>query len=60
MMADDEQEHPELATEIRQQVLSLNMVCVLGPPHHYDAICRAHEHYVGRKEERVFSARHKK
>lgn len=61
LMADDEQEHPELATEIRQQVLSFEYgLCLLGPPHHYDAICRAQEHYVGRKEERVFSQSHKK
>ncbi len=52
MMADDEQEHPELAAEIRQQVLSFEYgLCLLGPPHHYDAICQTEEHFVGRKNE---------
>src|SRR3989339_72902 len=52
MMADDEQEHPELASEIRQQVLSFEYgLCLLGPPHHYEAICRTEEHFVGRKQE---------
>lgn len=52
MMADDEQEHPELAAEIRAQVLSFEYgLCLLGPPHHYDAICQSEEHFEGRKIE---------
>jgi hypothetical protein len=54
LMADDEQEHPELATEIREQVKSFEHgICLLGPPHHYDAICRSEEHFVGRKKEKM-------
>ena len=54
LMADKEsQEHPELAAEIREQVLSFEYgLCLLGPPHHYDAICRAEEHFVGRAREK--------
>ena len=53
LMAEDEQEHPELAAEIRAQVLSFEQgLCLLGPPHHYDAVCAAEEHFVGRKEEK--------
>src|SRR3989344_7853421 len=52
LMADDEQEHPELAAEIRQQVLSFEYgLCLLGPPHHYAAICQAEDHFVGRRKE---------
>lgn len=55
LMADDEQGHPELAKEIRQQVLSFEYgLCLLGPPHHFDAICNAEEHFMGRKQEKKF------
>jgi len=55
MMADDEQEHPELASEIREQILSFEYgLCLLGPPHHYDAICNAEGHYSGRKIEKKY------
>lgn len=57
LMADDEQAHPELAAEIRSQVLSFEYgLCLLGPPHHYEAICQAEEHFVGRKKEKVLRA----
>ena len=53
IMADSEQEHPDLAAEIRQQVLAFEYgLCLLGPPHHYDAICKAEEYYKGRKEDK--------
>ncbi|MDP2684436.1 MAG: hypothetical protein Q8P20_05255 [bacterium] len=55
VMAEAEQEHPELAEEIRQQVLSFEYgLCLLGPPHHYDAICQSEEHFKGRKIEQVY------
>ena len=57
LMADDEQEHPELAAEIRQQVLSFEYgLCLLGPPHHYAAICQAEDHFVGRRKEKSLRA----
>ena len=52
-MADDEQEHPELAAEIRSQIRAFEYgLCLLGPAHHYEAVCQAEEHFIGRKEEK--------
>ena len=51
-MADDEQEYPNLAEEIRGQVLAFEYgLCLLGPPYHYDSICQTVEHFVGRKHD---------
>ncbi len=56
-MADDEQEHPELAEEIREQILSFEYgLCLLGPAHSYEAVCSAKGHYVGRKHEKKIRA----
>lgn len=53
LMAEDEQEHPELAAEIRAQIRSFEYgLCLLGPSHSYEAVCSAEEHFVGRKQEK--------
>lgn len=50
LMADDEQEHPELAGEIREQVRSFEYgLCLLEPAHTYEAVCKSEEHFQGRK-----------
>lgn len=52
-MAEDEQEHPDLAAEIRAQIRAFEQgLCLLGPNTSYDAVCRAEEHVVGRKVEK--------
>lgn len=57
-MADDEQEHPELASEIRAQIRAFEYgLCLLGPEHRYEAVCMAEEHYLGRKEEKRMRVR---
>ena len=60
-MAEDEQEHPELAAEIRGQVREFEYgLCLLGAGHSYEAVCSAEEHFIGRKKEkraRTHSAR---
>lgn len=57
LMAEGEQEHPELAAEIREQIKSFEFgLCLLGPAHQYEAVCNAEEHFVGRKKEKVFSS----
>lgn len=54
-MADDEQEHPELASEIRAQIRAFEYgLCLLGPEHRYEAVCLAEEHFAGRREEKDF------
>lgn len=53
-MAEEEQEHPELATEIRAQVHSFEAgLCLLEQETRYDAVCQAEEHFVGRKKEKA-------
>jgi hypothetical protein len=53
LMADNEQEHPELASEIRAQIRSFEYgLCLLGPEHQYQAICLSEEHFTGRKLEK--------
>ena len=50
-MADNEQEHPELASEIREQIRAFEYgMCLLAPPVSYDAVCNAQEHFEGRKQ----------
>ncbi|NCO04799.1 MAG: hypothetical protein GW939_01470 [Candidatus Magasanikbacteria bacterium] len=50
-MADSEQEHPSLAAEIRQHVLSFEYgICALGPHVKHEAVCEAEEYFVGRKK----------
>lgn len=59
LMADNEQEHPELASEIRAEVKSFEYgLCLLGPRHSYAAVCNAEDHFVGRKQEKKFAFRH--
>ncbi|OGH71117.1 MAG: hypothetical protein A3C90_01535 [Candidatus Magasanikbacteria bacterium RIFCSPHIGHO2_02_FULL_51_14] len=51
--ADREQEHPELAAEIRAQIRAFEYgLCALGPRIDYDAVCRADEHFEGRRQEK--------
>ena len=51
LMADNEQEHPELASEIREQIRAFEFgMCLLAPPVNYDAVCNAEEHFQGRKK----------
>lgn len=51
--ADKEQEHPELAAEIREHVRGFEYsFCLLGPPLRYEAVCQAPEHFDGRKQQK--------
>lgn len=51
-MADEEQEYPHLATEIRSQIRGFEFgFSLLGPETQYDAVCLAAEHFHGRKAE---------
>jgi hypothetical protein len=57
-MADEEQEHPELATEIRSQVRSFEAgLCLLEQETRYEAVCNAEEHFIGRKKEKAMRPR---
>ena len=51
-LADEEQEHPQLAAEIREHIrgFEYGLAC-LGPRVDYAAVCNAHEHFQGRKLE---------
>lgn len=52
-MAEDEQEHPELSSEIRAQVKGFEQgLCLLGPHTGHDDVCNAIPHFEGRKEEK--------
>ncbi|MEK7083665.1 MAG: hypothetical protein AAB932_00325 [Patescibacteria group bacterium] len=52
-MADDEQEHPELAAEIRAHIREFEYgLCFLGSAPKYEAVCNAEEHFAGRKLEK--------
>lgn len=49
-MADSEQDHPQLAEEIRDQISGFEFgLCALGPEINYEAVCQAKEHFQGRK-----------
>lgn len=51
-MADEEQEHPQLAEEIRAQIQGFESgLCFLGPENTFDELCRLPEHFVGRKQD---------
>ena len=53
-MADQEQEHPELAQEMREHVKGFEHgLCLLGPKLDYEALCNSEEHFEGRKVEKV-------
>lgn len=52
-MAEDEEEHPMLAAEIRAQVEGFEHgLCTLGPRVEYAAVCNAAPHFEGRKMEK--------
>lgn len=49
-MAEQEQEHPELAHEMREHVRGFEQgLCLLGPKLNYEALCNSEEHFQGRK-----------
>ena len=51
VMADNEQEHPQLAEEIRENIRSFEYgLTALGPHPDHDAICNATEYFIGRKK----------
>ena len=53
VMADSEQEHPELATEIREGVKGFEYgLCALDQHIDYDAVCAAPAHYEGRRADK--------
>jgi len=50
-LAEHEQEHPQLAAEIREHVRGFeHSFAFLGPKVDYTAVCAAHEHFEGRKK----------
>lgn len=52
MMADAEQEHPQLAEEIRAHVRGFDLgLCFLGPEISFEDLCRLPDHFTGRKHE---------
>lgn len=53
VMADNEQEHPDLAAEIREQVREFEQgLCLLASRTDYAAVCQSAPHFAGRKAER--------
>ncbi|MDO8626158.1 MAG: hypothetical protein Q7K39_01720 [Candidatus Magasanikbacteria bacterium] len=51
-LADSEQDHPTLASEIRQRVRAFEYgLCYLGPALDYAAVCQAPEFFHGRRHE---------
>ncbi len=51
--ADNEQEHPELASEIREHIRGFEHgLCLLGPRLDYEAVCRSHEFFDSRKQQK--------
>ncbi len=53
LMADNEQEHPQLAAEIREQIIAFEYgLCALGPHTQYDAVCDAEQYFVERKSQK--------
>lgn len=49
-MADEEQEHPELAREIREHIRHFEYgMCLLAPKVEYEAVCNAGLYFEGRK-----------
>lgn len=57
-MADDEQQHPLLAREIREHVRAFEygLVC-LGQEYSHDALKQSHDHFYGRRRELVVRVR---
>jgi hypothetical protein len=51
-MADQEQEHPKLAEEIRDHVRTFELgLAAIGPESSYQELCDNHDHFVGRKQD---------
>lgn len=51
-LADMEQEHPQLAAEIRGQIRAFEYgLAYLGPQIDYATVCNTHDHFVGRRTE---------
>jgi hypothetical protein len=51
VMADSEQEHPQLADEIRDQIRTFEYgMCLLGDNIQHADVCRAEAHFKGRKQ----------
>ncbi len=51
-LAESETDEPTLASEIQGQIRGFELGLVkLGPQFDYDALCRAHEHFQGRKRD---------
>lgn len=51
LMADDEQEHPQLAAEIREHIRGFEYgLTALGPHPDEAAVCRADEYFEGRRD----------
>lgn len=49
-LAEDEQEHPQLAAEIREHIRAFEYgLAFLGPKMDYHTVCNAHEHFAGRR-----------
>ena len=49
-LADAEEEHPQLAREIREQIRAFeHSIALFGPRVDYEAVCRAREHFAGRR-----------
>lgn len=52
IMAEDEEEHPQVAEEIRDKVRAFEHgLCLLGPHTQYEAVCGAEEHFIGRRQD---------
>lgn len=50
-LAENEQEHPVLAAEIREHVKGFeHSIALLGPGIDFEAVCNAREHFRGRKQ----------
>lgn len=51
-LADMEQEHPQLAAEIREQIRGFEYgLAYLGPQVDYATVCNTHDHFTGRQTE---------
>ncbi|KKP59579.1 MAG: hypothetical protein UR53_C0001G0079 [Candidatus Magasanikbacteria bacterium GW2011_GWC2_34_16] len=51
-LADKEQDHPNLAAEIRTRVRSFEFgLCLLGPELNYEAVCQSVDFFHGRKQD---------
>ena len=51
-LAEMEQEHPQLAAEIREQIRGFEYgLAYLGPQVDYATVCNTHDHFTGRRDE---------